>query len=93
MLVMGCHTVPSAEENVYRGEIEPAGFTTYQYGSHILIVNAGNPVEFYALTSDTIDLTEYEFKRVKLIGLPVEGYPVDGGPTYLKVTEIEVRTP
>ncbi|WBL22166.1 hypothetical protein [Zunongwangia sp. HRR-M8] len=67
------------------GLIEAAGITTYQYGSHVLKTDN----KTYALTSGKVDLTELEGQTYTIIAEKVEGYPVDGGPEYLKVLEIE----
>ncbi|WBL25886.1 hypothetical protein [Zunongwangia sp. HGR-M22] len=67
------------------GLIEAAGITSYQYGSHVLKTDD----KTYALTSGKVDLTELEGQTYTIIAEKVEGYPVDGGPEYLKVLEIE----
>ena len=72
------------EGNLYTGTIEPTGITTYQYGTHTLQAED----EFYALRSDSVDLSEYEGKQVTIRATKVEGYPVDGGPIYLNVTQV-----
>ena len=67
------------------GLIEAAGITSYQYGSHILRTDD----KTYALTSGKIDLTELDGQTYTIIAEKVEGYPIDGGPEYLKVIDIE----
>ncbi len=69
----------------YEGTIEAAGITSYQYGTHIL----RNESDWYALKSDTIDLTNYEGREVTISASVIEGYPVDGGPVYLNVQKIK----
>lgn len=68
----------------YKGIIEPAGVTTYQYGS--LILNTKN--DFYALKSDQFDLKKYEGLKVSITASKIEGYPLEGGPVFLKVESI-----
>lgn len=77
-----CNTANSSTE--YSGIIEEQGITSYQYGTHIL--NTGE--DFYALKSEKIDLGQYVNKKVTLKAEKIEGYPVDGGPEYLLVTEV-----
>lgn len=67
------------------GTIEQQGMTSYQYGTHTL---TGEGDIFYALTSEVVDLDEYLGEEVTLRAEMVEGYPVDGGPDYLRVLEV-----
>lgn len=72
------------------GVIAQQGMTTYQYGTHVL-ENAEN---FYALKSEVLDLDQYLGRKVKLKAERVEGYPVDTGPVFLNVVEVEeVKAP
>ena len=82
-----CGTGSPSRENGdrYSGIIEPAGTTTYQYGTHRLQTSN----DYYALTSETIDLSEYEGEQVVIYAETIEGYPVDGGPVYLRVLKIQ----
>lgn len=66
------------------GTLEKQGITTYQYGTHTLTTDGS----FYALTSNTVDLEEYIGQEVSIKAEKIEGYPVDGGPEYLRVLEI-----
>ncbi|WP_037318025.1 hypothetical protein [Salegentibacter sp. Hel_I_6] len=66
------------------GTIESQGMTSYQYGTHIL----NSEEEFYALKSDNLNLDEFVGKQVNVSGSKIEGYPVDGGPDYILVTEV-----
>lgn len=68
------------------GTIQKLGVTTWMYGSHLIEASERGR---WALTSDTVDLSRYEHSQVTLKGEEVEGYPVDGGPPYLRVTSIE----
>ncbi|MFC6861311.1 hypothetical protein [Zunongwangia atlantica] len=67
------------------GLIEAAGITSYQYGSHVLRTDD----KTYALTSGKIDLTELEGQTITIIAEKIDGYPVEGGPEYIKVLEVE----
>ena len=85
LLIVACKSSDSGETGrQYSGIIEPAGITTYQYGTHRLQTEN----DFYALTSDSVNLTNYEGEKVKLTASQIEGYPVDGGPVYLRVTKV-----
>lgn len=75
----------NAEGQTYSGTIQPTGITSYQYGTHTL--ESGD--EFYALKSETIDLSQYEGQKVTVNATKIEGYPVDGGPVYLNVTKVK----
>lgn len=70
-----------------KGKIKPSGMTSFMYGSHLLYDDEGQLS--YALTSDEIDLKQYEGMRVEINGEAVEGYPVDNGPPYLRVKSIK----
>jgi hypothetical protein len=67
------------------GQVEKMGMTTFQYGTHLL--KASNKT--YALKSSSIKLDKYVGKQIKVTGLKVAGYPVDGGPELIDVTLIE----
>ena len=58
--------------------------TYYQYGTHVL----NSEEDFYALKSEKLNLDEFIGKEVKVSGSKIEGYPVDGGPDYILVTEV-----
>ena len=60
----------------------------YQYGTHTIETNEGEIL--YALTSNSIDLTEYNDMYVEIKGNLIEGYPLEGGPEYLEVKSIKV---
>lgn len=67
------------------GTVEEQGITSYQYGTHTISGDG----KFYALKSETIDLDQYIGETVSIKGENIAGYPVDGGPEYLMVLEIE----
>jgi hypothetical protein len=65
------------------------------YGTHVLIENIGTR---FALTSETVDLGEYEGEVVRLSGNFVEGYPTredpGEGPPLVNITEVNAsRSP
>lgn len=68
------------------GILAQQGVTSYQYGSH----NLKTEDKFYALRSKDVILDEYIGKKVKIIGVPIAGYPLSGGPDYIKVLRIEI---
>lgn len=65
------------------GTIKEQGGTTYMYGTHVLLDDAGETL--YALKSGAVNLDSYIDRKVTVKGDLVEGYPVDGGPYYLDV--------
>ncbi len=80
-----CGSANQNKEEIYSGTVHAAGITSYQYGTHTLETEN----ESFALKSDSIDLTRYEQKKVKIIANKIEGYPVDNGPVYLNVISIK----
>lgn len=80
-----CGSGSLEEGTKYSGIIEATGITSYQYGTHTLKTEK----EFYALKSDAVDLSEFEGESVTITAEKIEGYPVDGGPVYLKVNKVE----
>ncbi|TBW27089.1 hypothetical protein [Gramella sp. KN1008] len=80
-----CGSGNTSEGEQYSGTIEPAGITSYQYGTHRLETTDN----FYALKSDIVDLGQYEGQKVSITATKIEGYPVDGGPVYLNVTKVK----
>ena len=50
------------------------------YGTHV--------ISGYALRSNTILLDNYINYNVTIVGYKIDGYPVDGGPDYIEVTDI-----
>jgi hypothetical protein len=91
--VVACGAVDYASENdmvTATGTIQKSGITTYMYGTHVL--KDDNDKTLYALTSDTINLDDYvNIKNITVKGSLIRGYPVDGGPDYLMVIEVEVK--
>ena len=71
------------------GVLEKPGATTYQYGTHAITDEASGTL--YALQSTTdgsVDLDRYVGQRVAVTGWVVPGYPLEGGPILLEVTEV-----
>ncbi len=68
------------------GVLAKQGVTTYQYGTHTLKVED----KFYALRSKDVQLDQYVGRKVKVIGEPIAGYPLSGGPDYIKVLRVEL---
>jgi hypothetical protein len=66
------------------GQITELGMTTFQYGTHL--IKSENKT--YALKSSKVDLTNYVDKSVVLKGTKVPGYPIEGGPELIEVSEI-----
>ena len=62
------------------GIIQKQGVTSYMYGTHVILE--------YALRSNTILLDNYINYNVTIVGYKIDGYPVDGGPDYIEVTDI-----
>lgn len=79
------NTIPPNQMKI-TGVIQEQGITSYQYGTHTIVTENG---EFYALTSEMVDLDDFIGKEVNLTAEKIEGYPVDGGPVYLKVLTVE----
>jgi hypothetical protein len=86
LVVVSCKKDTDSTEISAIGVIQKQGITTYQYGTHILINS--NQQTFFALTSENVNLDDFLNKTVEIKGHKVNGYPVEDGPEYLKVTEI-----
>ena len=69
------------------GKIEQIGMTTFQYGTHL--IKADNKT--FALKSSNVNLDNYIEKAVTLQGKKVPGYPIDGGPELIEVSEVSTR--
>lgn len=70
------------------GTIQEQGMTTYQYGTHTITTSND---DFYALKSDSVNLGNYVGKEITITAEKIEGYPVDGGPVYLRVLEVKEK--
>ena len=62
------------------GTIKKQGVTSYQYGTHVM--------SDYALRSNLVILEDFINRDVTIIGYKIEGYPLDGGPVYIEVTDV-----
>lgn len=82
-----CNTAKIQNDRIMEvtGIIKAIEMSSWQYGTHTI----SNDEDFYALRSDKIDLTTYEGKTVTIKAEKIAGYPVDGGPEFLKVHEIK----
>ncbi|HKJ33821.1 MAG TPA: hypothetical protein VKA34_18460 [Balneolales bacterium] len=90
VLLVGCSSIPSnnsADTVSSSGILQKNSISTWQYGSFLLNDNNGKPM--YALKSLKIDLSLYTSQKVKISGIKIKGYPVDGGPVFLNVTSIQ----
>ena len=84
-LTATCNQKEAANQLQVTGTIQEQGMTSYQYGTHTLT----NSETFYAIKSDSVELDQYLNQRVTVTAEKVEGYPVDGGPEYLRILSIE----
>ncbi|PRX40111.1 hypothetical protein [Salegentibacter salegens] len=84
-LSTNCDRENSEEQMQLTGTIESQGITSYQYGTHTL----NTEDEFYALKSEKVELDHYVGMEITISGSKIEGYPVDGGPDYILVTEVK----
>ncbi len=84
------------------GQLERAGGTRYQHGSHVLVPTGEDRVIRFILRSETLQLREYEGQRVRINASLVEGYPPneegprlhgEGEPKLLEVFSITSLQP
>jgi hypothetical protein len=68
-----------------RGVLKQQGFTTYQYGSHILV----DDNQSYVLTSNVVNLQKFEDKKVVIIAKNLH-YTVENGPELHNVVYISL---
>ncbi|QPH39509.1 hypothetical protein [Pedobacter endophyticus] len=69
------------------GNLQKLNTTTYQYGTHS-INSGGKP---YALKSSSLNLDTWVDKQVTLRGNKVSGYPLEGGPDLIEVSEVVMK--
>ena len=69
------------------GQVTKLGMTTFQYGTHLIKAKD----KTYALKSSKLNLDKYLDKSVTLKGQKVAGYPLEGGPILIEVSEIAVK--
>jgi hypothetical protein len=82
VLLLSCTRTRASLE--LTGTLTRQGVTTYQYGTHVLLVNSAP----YALESSTVDLDQYINQTVTIIGDPEPGFPMDGGPALIEVRAV-----
>jgi hypothetical protein len=71
------------------GVLERLEGSTYNYGTHTITDEASGTRYALQSTADgSLDLDSYVGQRVTVSGWVVPGYPVDGGPILLEVTEV-----
>ncbi|WP_152426354.1 hypothetical protein [Cesiribacter andamanensis] len=70
------------------GQLQPLEASYFMYGTHVL--NGENGELLYALQSTSLNLDTYIGKSVRISGTRISGYPVEGGPVYLEVTQVEM---
>ena len=83
-------------QGFWAGTLTQQGVTSHMYGTHRLSGWAldGSPLTAtrqkpYAVSSDTLDLDRWIGDPVVITGELVPGYPVDGGPPYIRALCIE----
>ena len=89
-LISSCSSIKNGADNgavTLTGQIVPLGMTSFQYGTHLL--KAGSNT--YALKSSKVRLDDYLDKKVKIKGAKVSGYPLEGGPELIEVSEVSVK--
>jgi len=69
----------------FKGLLKKQEITTYQYGTHTI----SNEGKTYALKSSTINLDTHVNKTATVKGNKINGYPVDGGPEFIDVKEVQ----
>ena len=67
-----------------KGTVKKQELTTYQYGSHTFTTES----KTYALQSKTVNLDDFVGKEITILGEKIDGYPLSGGPEYIKVLKI-----
>ena len=95
LMFMACITLASCSvhkanvDNTIQlsGTIEQLGMSTFQYGTH-LIKSSGTT---YSLKSNKVNLDSFSGKSVTLIGIKVQGYPVENGPELVDVMSIQIN--
>jgi hypothetical protein len=89
-IMSSCSSIKQGANNdvvTLTGQVTEMGMTTFQYGTHL--VKAKDKT--YALKSSKLNLDKYLDKPVTLKGQKVAGYPLEGGPELIEVSEIIVK--
>lgn len=90
MVAASCSSIKNSESSGavrLTGQLKPLGMTAFQYGTHLLKTQT----KLYALKSSTLKLNDYIDKSVTIKGTKVPGYPLEGGPELIQVSEITVN--
>jgi hypothetical protein len=75
-----------AEQVQIEGMLEAPEATTWQYGTHLVEQDGVR----YALSSDDVDLNQYNGQQVSVTREKVEGYPLnEGDPELVRVSEVQ----
>lgn len=92
LFIFSCeNNLPASEieatgtEIEFTGTIKQIKASYYQYGSYSI----SNEGTFYALKCDRVDLNNYLNQEVTILAKKIEGYPLEGGPIYLRVLEVK----
>lgn len=79
-------TTQSTEAIAITGSLQRQGFTTYQYGTHILVT----PTVKYVLESTYVNLELYVGKNVKITAVNTH-YHAEQGPEMYNVTSVALQ--
>lgn len=77
--------VSNANTITLTGKVEKLGLTPFRYGSHSIKMQG----QIYAIKSTSINLDNYLDRQVTIKGVKVAGYPLEGGPELIEVTDIK----
>lgn len=69
------------------GKIEKLEVSGFGYGSHLI----NSDRKMYALTSKDIDLNKFVGKAVIAKGKKIDGYPLEGGPDYIEIIQVDLK--
>ena len=89
-IILSCKTLKTGANTdtvTVNGKVTELGMSTFQYGTHLISADD----KTYALKSSTIKLADFVDKSVTLKGKKVAGYPVDGGPDLIEVSDISIQ--
>jgi hypothetical protein len=78
-------TITEAYPFQFKGLLKKQEVTSYMYGTHTIT----SDTKMYALKSTIVNLDTYINKTVTVKGNKINGYPVDGGPEFIDVKEVE----
>lgn len=79
------NSVKQAFSFQFKGTVKKPQVTSYMYGTHTI----SNEGQTYALKSSTVNLDNYINKTITIKGEKIKGYPIDGGPEFIDVKEVE----